>query len=54
LPVLVDLYSAQAPAGGVDRGVGAIDKATVTFSDALQAVRRWLWAEGVFRQADRD
>lgn len=26
-------------------------KATVTFSDALSAVRRWVWAEGVFPQA---
>jgi hypothetical protein len=26
-------------------------KAGVTFSDALTAVRRWLWAEGVFPQA---
>jgi hypothetical protein len=27
-------------------------KAGVTFSDALTAVRRWLWAEGVLPQAD--
>ena len=26
-------------------------KAGVTFSDALTAVRRWLWADGVFPQA---
>jgi hypothetical protein len=26
-------------------------KETVTFSDALTAVRRWLWSEGVFPQA---
>ena len=26
-------------------------KATVTFSDALCAVRRWLWAEAVLPQA---
>jgi hypothetical protein len=24
------------------------DKAAVTFSDAITAVRRWLWAEWVF------
>ena len=29
-------------------------KATVTFSDALSAVRRWLWAEAVFPQAGAD
>ena len=27
-------------------------KESVTFSDALAAVRRWLWAEWVFPQAD--
>jgi hypothetical protein len=26
-------------------------KSGVTFSDALSAVRRWLWAEAVFSQA---
>jgi hypothetical protein len=26
-------------------------KADVTFSDALTAVRRWLWSEGIFPQA---
>jgi hypothetical protein len=29
-------------------------KAGVTFADALAAVRRWLWAEGVFPQAGGD
>ena len=29
-------------------------KATVTFSDALTAVRRWLWSAWVFRQAGGD
>jgi hypothetical protein len=29
-------------------------KATVTFSDALTAVRRWIWADGVFPQAGTD
>jgi hypothetical protein len=27
-------------------------KETATFSDALTAVRRWLWSQGVFPQAD--
>lgn len=27
-------------------------KATITFSDALTAVRRWLWSEWVFPQAE--
>jgi hypothetical protein len=37
--------------------VGAVSwpgKATVTFSDALCAVRRWLWAEAVLPQAGDD
>ncbi len=29
-------------------------KDTVTFSDAVTAVRRWIWAEGVFPQAGVD
>ena len=29
-------------------------KSGVTFSDALTAVRRWLWREGVFPQAGAD
>jgi hypothetical protein len=35
-------------------GVDWPGKATVTFSDALTAVRRWLWSEWVFRQAAGD
>jgi hypothetical protein len=27
-------------------------KAGVTFSDALTAVRRWIWSEGVFARLD--
>jgi len=27
-------------------------KGGVTFSDALSAVRRWLWSEGVFPQVE--
>ena len=37
--------------------VGAVSwpgKATVTFSDALCAVRRWLWAEAILPQAGAD
>jgi hypothetical protein len=57
-PCLFGLYSVVAslynrlPAG---RRVGAITwpgKTGVTFSDALAAVRRWIWAEGVFSQVD--
>jgi hypothetical protein len=53
-PCLFGLYSVVAlldqerPKG---RRVGAIHwpgKAGVTFSDALTAVRRWLWSDGVF------
>jgi hypothetical protein len=53
-PCLFGLYSVVAwvynelPAG---RRVGSIEwpgKAGVTFSDALTAVRRWVWSEGVF------
>jgi hypothetical protein len=56
-PCLLGLYSAVAllydrlpPA----KRLGAVEwpgKAGVSFSDALGAVRRWLWAEGVFPQA---
>lgn len=37
--------------------VGAVSwpgKATVTFSDALRAVRRWLWAEAILAQMGTD
>jgi hypothetical protein len=40
-----------------DKRAGAVTwpgKATVTFSDALTAVRRWLWTEWVFPQAGED
>ena len=56
-PCLLGLYSVVAilfhtlPAS---KRVGAVSwpgKATVTFSDALCAVRRWLWAEAVLPQA---
>ena len=32
-------------------GVAWPGKTVVTFSDALAAVRRWIWAEGVFAHA---
>jgi hypothetical protein len=57
-PCLFGLYSVVAwlynelPAY---RRVGSIEwpgKAGVTFSDALTAVRRWVWAEGVFARVE--
>jgi hypothetical protein len=57
-PCLFGLYSVVAllydelPAR---RGVGSIEwpgKAGVTFSDALAAVRLWVWAEGVFARVE--
>lgn len=54
-PCLLGLYSVvsvlyeQLPEGDQDRG--AVDwegKGTVTFSDAITAVRRWLWTHWVF------
>jgi hypothetical protein len=59
-PCLLGLYSVvavlyqQLPES---KRVGAIEwegKSGVTFSDALSAVRRWLWAEGVLPQAGAD
>lgn len=59
-PCLLGLYSVvavlyqQLPEA---KRVGAIEwdgKTGVTFSDALSAVRRWLWAEGVLPQAGAD
>jgi hypothetical protein len=59
-PCLFGLYSAVAllfhhlPQ---TKRTGAIQwpgKETITFSDALAAVRRWLWTEWVFPQAQRD
>ena len=57
-PCLFGLYSVvallynQLPA---DRRVRAIEwpgKAGTTFADALTSVRRWIWAEGVFKQVE--
>jgi hypothetical protein len=59
-PCLLGLYTVAAvlfSALPVSKRVGAVSwpgKATVTFSDALCAVRRWLWAEAVLSQAGRD
>jgi hypothetical protein len=52
-PCLFGLCSVVA-ALPADRRVGAVQwpgKAGVTFSDALTAVRRWLWVDAVFPQA---
>ncbi len=57
-PCLFGLYSVVAllfHALPPSKRSGAIEwpgKATVTFSDALAAVRRWLWSEWVFAHAD--
>lgn len=54
VPCLFGLYSVVAMLYALlpqDRRVGGVawpGKSTVTFSDALSAVRRWIWAEGVF------
>jgi hypothetical protein len=55
-PCLFGLYSVVAflyqslPAGKRRGGVAWPGKSGVSFSDALTAVRRWIWAEGIFRQ----
>ncbi len=59
-PCLLGLYSVVAilfHALPESKRAGAVTwpgKATVTFSDALCAVRRWLWAEAVLPQAGAD
>lgn len=59
-PCLFGLYSVVAvlyqalPAGKRTGVVAWAGKDTVTFSDALTATRRWLWTEGVFREAQVD
>jgi hypothetical protein len=56
-PLLFGLYTVVAllfaalPPASRSGGVCWPGKAVVTFSDALVAVRRWLWAEWVFPQA---
>lgn len=57
-PCLFGLYSVVAllyaalPQGKRQGGVRWPGQETVTFSDALAAVRRWLWSDWVFPQAD--
>jgi hypothetical protein len=59
-PCLFGLYSVVAllydalPAAKRTGRVEWPGKEGVTFSDALTAVRRWLWTEGVFAQAGAD
>jgi hypothetical protein len=59
-PCLFGLYSVvavlfhQLPPDHRSGGVSWPGKAGVTFSDALIAVRRWIWSEGVFPQAGAD
>ena len=59
-PCLLGLYSVVAILFHTlpeSKRVGAVTwpgKATVTFSDALCAVRRWLWAEAILPQAGAD
>jgi len=56
-PCLFGLYTVVAllyqalPEAKRSGGVAWPGKTTLTFSDALTAVRRWLWAEAVFPQA---
>jgi DDE superfamily endonuclease len=59
-PCLLGLYSVvatlfhQLPPGQRSGGVAWPGKVGVSFSDALAAVRRWVWAEGVFTRAGAD
>ena len=59
-PCLFGLYSVVAalydalPEGKRTGSVSWPGKEAVTFSDAVTAVRRWIWAEGVFPQAGVD
>jgi hypothetical protein len=59
-PCLFGLYSVvavlfhQLPPGKRSGGVVWPGKAGVTFSDALTAVRRWVWSDGVFPRAGAD
>lgn len=52
---VVALLYEQLPAEEqAEPGVDWEGKATVTFSDAMTAVRRWLWADWVFRTGGHD
>lgn len=59
-PCLLGLYSVVAvlfdslPASKRKGGVQWPGKQGVTFTDALTAVRRWLWTDGVFPQSKAD
>jgi hypothetical protein len=59
-PCLLGLYSVVAVlfhALPADKRAGSVawpGKVGVTFSDALTAVRRWLWSKGVFPRARAD
>jgi hypothetical protein len=59
-PCLFGLYTAVAllyhalPGAKRSGAIAWPGKSGVTFSDALTAVRRWLWADGVFPQAGAD
>lgn len=59
-PYLIGLYTVVAilshalPTANRTGAVSWPGKATVTFSDALCAVRRWLWAEALLPQAGAD
>jgi hypothetical protein len=59
-PCLFGLYSVVAvlyhtlPEAKRSGAISWAGKETVTFSDALTVVRRWVWAEGVFPQAKAD
>lgn len=59
-PCLLGLYSVVAilfhmlPADKRTGGVRWAGKATVTFSDALTAVRRSVWSDAVFPRAGAD
>ncbi len=52
---LVALWYEHLSAGGVTPGrVHWAHKQTTTFSDAISAVRRWLWQHWVFASLDQD
>jgi hypothetical protein len=60
-PCLLGLYSVVALLYGLlpeqDQEQGGVDwegKHSVTFSDAITAVRRWLWTHWVFPRAGHD
>ena len=47
-------YDHLAACGAAEGAVQWAGKQTTTFSDAITAVRRWLWKEWVFANADQD